>query len=174
MFTIYKIKNEITGKFYIGFTTKENPKQRFLEHCSASKKESTSFLHQSMSKHGVENFSFEVLKQGSDSEWGLKVEEPYYIGMWKPEYNNKKGANGIWVHSDETRAKMSATHKLKGNGRLGKPSPVKGRPLSEEHKRNLSIAAMGKNKYSKTEEHKRKLSLSQIGKPKPGRPKIRG
>jgi group I intron endonuclease len=171
MFTIYKISNNLNGKSYIGFTTKNPPEQRLVEHCSASKKDSTSFLHQSMRKNGIENFSFEVLKQGEDAEWGLKVEEPYHIGMYRPEYNNRKGGNGIWWHSDATRAKMSATHKVKGNGRTGIPSLLRGRPLSEEHKRKLSVALKGKNTGPKSEEHKRKLSLSAVGVSRPGRPR---
>lgn len=60
---IYKITNLINGKVYIGQTSRNNPKTRFYEHLRAYKKSQHRPLYRAMEKHGVENFSFDVLEK---------------------------------------------------------------------------------------------------------------
>lgn len=79
-------------------------------------------------------------------------------------------------HSKETKIKMSKA-RLERKRRLGYINPpatrermsesFKGRKLSEETKRKLSIALKGKKKPVFTEEHRKKLSEALKGKPQP-------
>lgn len=100
MFYIYKITNRVNGDCYIGFTRQKNPLYRFSAHIKSSTQGSETHLHRAMRKYVIENFSFEILKQGTDCEWGLKVEEPYFISMWKPEYNMTAGGNWSITHEN--------------------------------------------------------------------------
>ena len=71
-------------------------------------------------------------------------------------YGFQKG-NKFWLgkkHSEESKLKMSLAQK-------GVPSKNKGRKLSEEFKKRLSVLRKGV-KFSK--EHRKNLSLSQLGK----------
>lgn len=114
MYTIYKIKNNITGKSYVGYTNQTPPEMRFKEHIKLTKRGSDSLLHRSMRKYGVLNFSFEVLEQGDDEKYGLKVREQFHINEQKTYYldgdgyNMTKGGEGNlgWVPSQETREKI--------------------------------------------------------------------
>lgn len=91
----------------------------------------------------------------------LKLEQEY-LDYWKPfndcsgGFNIAKNAKSPFkgkTHTKESRMKMS--------------KKVKGRKLSEEHKKNLSRAAdrrRDKGIKPHSEEHKRKLSLANKGK----------
>ena len=57
---IYKITNLINGKIYVGKS--KNPKVRWRQHKSHSKKRNTK-LYYAMRKYGIENFIFEVLEE---------------------------------------------------------------------------------------------------------------
>ena len=57
-------------------------------------------------------------------------------------------------HSEETRKKMS-------DAKIGKPSPRKGKHLSEEHKKNISESSKGKKM---SEEARKKMAESKKGK----------
>ena len=61
-------------------------------------------------------------------------------------------------HSEETKEKMRASHKLRKElGLKNKPSP----PLTDETKKNMSIAKLGKKRKPFTEEHKEKLKAAK-------------
>lgn len=82
-----------------------------------------------------------------------------------------EGVSGL-VHSEELKQKLSFLYK-------GKPSPLRGKPLSEEHKKKLSESHKGqtlsleqRSRLSKSltgkprsEETKQKISQSKKGKP---------
>jgi group I intron endonuclease len=73
MFTIYKIINKINNKFYVGYTTKLPAKYRYSGHISSMKRGSKLPIHCAMRKHGLENFSLEILEMGENHEYGYKV-----------------------------------------------------------------------------------------------------
>lgn len=61
-------------------------------------------------------------------------------------------------HSEETKEKMKESHRIRRElGLKNKPSP----PLTEETKRNMSIAKLGKKRKPFTEEHKEKLKAAK-------------
>ena len=120
---IYKITNNINGKFYIGFTSQKNPKLRFNQHLSSarSKKSNNQPIIRAIKKYGEDNFSFDILLEG-DEDFLLKKEEPRLIEELKPEYNATFGGEGIlgYKHTEKTKEIIKNLH-------IGKKE-------SEEHK----------------------------------------
>lgn len=145
---IYKVTNNLNNKIYIG--QKRSP--IFVESYFGSGTQ----IRRAVEKYGEENFSREVL-EWCYSKDDLNQKEIYYIDKYNARddsigYNIALGGNIIGMkHSEETKAKMSAS--------------AKGRIMSEETKRKLSIAHTGKHL---TDEHKYKISqkqkVSMIGK----------
>ena len=145
---IYKVTNNLNNKIYIG--QKRSP--IFVESYFGSGTQ----IRRAVEKYGEENFSREVL-EWCYSKDDLNQKEIYYIDKYNARdnsigYNIALGGSIIGMkHSEETKAKMSAS--------------AKGRRMSEETKRKLSIAHTGKHL---TDEHKYKISqkqkVSMIGK----------
>lgn len=76
MVYIYKIKNNLNGKVYVGKT--KNLKERRATHFREYRDLNNSkALYQAMRKYGEENFSFKVLEKCSESNWGER--EQYWI-----------------------------------------------------------------------------------------------
>jgi group I intron endonuclease len=121
---IYKITNNLNKKFYIGFTSQENPKWRFHQHLSTarSKKKNNQPIIRAIRKYGEENFSFEIILKG-DKNFLLITEEPRLIKELKPEYNATLGGEGIigYKHTEKTKKIISNLHN--------------GRKESEDHKK---------------------------------------
>jgi len=103
---IYKITNNINGKFYIGFTSQKNPKLRFNQHLSSarSKKLNNQPIIRAIKKYGEDNFSFDILLEG-DEDFLLKKEEPRLIEELKPEYNATFGGEGVlgYKHTQQSK-----------------------------------------------------------------------
>ena len=131
--TIYKITCLITGKPYVG-KTKRNLKRRIIEHKRDSSRGRPG-IDAAIAKYGWENFTVEVLEICPVNR--LNEREIFFIAELDCKtpngYNLTDGGKTTsgYSHTKETRDKISA--KLKG-----RPSPNKGKPLSEEHKAKLS------------------------------------
>lgn len=154
MAVIYKIKNEVNGKIYVGFTTKNPPGKRFSEHKSSSYNGSPTHLHRAMRKHGTGAFSFEVLEETTDVKHAIGFLEPKYINELKPEYNMTLGGEGRTGYhlSEESRKKISKAQK-------GIPNAT----WTNEHRQNMSIAH---KKSEKTQQHLWIVSESLKGIPR--------
>lgn len=92
---IYKITNIQTGMSYIGQSL--NIRERWRQHIKSalSFAPSTNKLYQTMQKYGVENFTFEILEELSNTQ--LNEHESYWIDYYKTkEYglNSTKGNGG--------------------------------------------------------------------------------
>ena len=66
MYYAYLITNNVNQKVYVGITI--NPKERWQRHQSNARNEASvkgkgTYLYNSMRKHGIENFTFEVIKE---------------------------------------------------------------------------------------------------------------
>lgn len=93
---IYKIKNKLNNKLYIGKTLKTVP-ERWKEHCNDYKKDRCSNrpLYRAMKKHGIENFEIEIVEECDESV--LSERECYWIeffGSFKQGYNATIGGDG--------------------------------------------------------------------------------
>ena len=177
---IYLITNTVTGKQYVGQSNGIN--KRFSRHKRAARtknRRESFYLHSSISKHGVENFKFEVLLYAKDREY-LNLMEQRCIaayGTLSPAgYNLDSGGGVSRVLSETSKTKllgrpawnkgipMSEEQKRKLSAiRKGMPSPSKGRPVSEEQKRKQSEKMKGRTAWNKgvamSEDQKIKLRL---------------
>ena len=123
------------------------------------------------------------------SEEEMCSDEQYYIKvfktLWPNGYNLTEGGDGV-LPSEETRIKMSQNHydcsgekhpmfgkkhseetkKKLSDSHKGKPSPNKGKPMSEEQKKKIS-----ESKKNISDETRKKMSESHKGKPAPNKGK---
>ena len=115
-------------------------------------------LKQAYKKYGLENFKKEVIEY-YNSLGELNSGEIYWIVKFNSTdqnigYNLTYGGDGGGIPTEETRRKMSESHK----------GILKGKPKSEEHRRKMSQSLKGKPSPNKgksmSEEQKLKISLA--------------
>lgn len=125
--SIYRIKNKVNGKFYIGKTTKP-VELRFKAHIKNHKKQNTHLYH-AMRKYGVKQFVIEQLEVVAD-EYKLNEREKYWIAKLSPEYNMTIGGDGGDT-SNSPNYKIGMLNRVHPHtpsyGMLGKISPLKGK-----------------------------------------------
>lgn len=190
---IYKVTNLVNGKIYIGKTLSRLG-QRKNEHISGAKTTKyTSALHLAINKYGADGFTWEIVDKCLFSDQ-LGELEKYYIKKLNCKapigYNLTNGGEGVpgYKHSEETRRKMSESHKGK---RVGEKNPMFGKHPSPETIEKIRISSAGERNgfYGKrhslelrkkwsierkgaggalwgkkfTEEHKRKISMALMG-----------
>lgn len=158
-FYVYKITSATDNKVYIGKTS--DVERRFSYHrnapFSSNKAMSTSCpkLYNSMRKHGIENFSFEIIASFDTEDSALDAEEKYIA-----EYDSIKngfnilvggtrqysGEHSIWFgrqHTEETKKKISETLKL-NEITLGENNPMFGKTHTPEAKAKIAKAQTGR------------------------------
>lgn len=81
---IYRLKNKITGDFYIGQS--KHIEARWQEHSQLAEHP----LYASMAKYGLDNFEFEILEHCGKDE-NLLEKERAYIKELKPTLQSQKG-----------------------------------------------------------------------------------
>lgn len=97
---IYKFKNKINNKIYIGQTT-NSVRTRVMEHMTSNRpwtKARKGYFQRALHKYGFENFEFTILEQCQNSE-DLDIREVYWIGYYKSDdkvygYNMTPGGGG--------------------------------------------------------------------------------
>jgi group I intron endonuclease len=108
---VYKITNQIDGKFYIGSTN--NLIKRYYTHIHdiRSVRNTCVKLIRAVNKHGEDNFTFEILCECSTEEI-LKTEQSY-IDTLNPTYNIAKiaGSNLGIKRTEEIKLKKSISQK---------------------------------------------------------------
>jgi len=158
---IYKITNQVNGKFYVGMTRKKL-KYRFNNHCyDALIRNSNSYFHKAIRKYGKENF---IIEEVEVCEKNLPDREVFWISKLKPDYNQTIGGdNGIlgFRHTEETKNFLSEKRKGKYTG---EKNPFYGQHHTQKTKDKLSKMRKGQpspcgfaGKYHK-EESKSKTS----------------
>ena len=135
---IYKITNQVNGKVYIGQTIQSNPKMRWYSHVDYCRKGRKSHLYDSMRKHGIENFLWEVIDQGKSVD-ELNLLEAKWLEQYRAvgEVYNNREAGGNKLHSKESIEKMRLVHKLRhanniiGGWKRCDGGPMKGKKQSK-------------------------------------------
>lgn len=160
MHYIYKIVNVLSNKVYIGQTN--DPKYRWSQHKSCAKNEPEQYIHHAMAKHGIENFTFQIIDVALN-HWQADCLEENYIkqcGSLSTEngYNLRPGGRTS-PHSDETKQKLrEATLKqiaIQGH-------PAQGTKRTPEQIENL-IQARKDYPVEYTEEIRKNMSEAHIG-----------
>lgn len=162
IYSIYKSTNLITGKQYIGYTSSfTNRKQQhkyesFHKNCLGYK----THFHNSIRKHGWNNFQWEIIYQSKDLNHCKNIMEEYFIKEYDTffnGYNETMGGEGCfgYKHTEEHKEYLKIKNSGKNNPMYGK-SYVR----DEEHKKNMSSLLKG---IKKTKEHieKRIQSVSK-------------
>lgn len=154
---VYLIRNKVSGKCYVG-QTRRTLQQRFNSHKKVvGRSNACKALSDAMARHGVDNFSIEVLHRCSSQEEMDRMEIQFIAKLktFAPGgYNLTLGGGGKsgYKHSAESVEKMAASHR--------------GKPLTEEHKKKVSESLIGNKRAlgsRHSEETKSAISAMQIG-----------
>ena len=137
---LYKITNKITGKCYIGVTIQPDCQSRWRKHVNSLRyKEGCPLLKKSMKKHGVDNFTFEILIICFNEDV-VKYEKEYikkYNSQQPNGYNILSGGqigdgHVGYKHSPET------IEKIKETGRqFREKNPQHFETYREKHKKSM-------------------------------------
>lgn len=180
----YTVYRHVTpnGKMYVGITS-QDVKQRWRR---GNGYYNNKHFYSAINKYGWDNIRHEVLLSGL-SKNDANLAEMIFIHYWKLTdsnygYNIENGGDAIDKHSDETKRKISESHKGKRNpfygkrhslemrqkmsrDRAGEKHPNYGKPMSErqrqmlsEHRRGESNPMYGRHHSDKA---KRKISDGQ-------------
>jgi group I intron endonuclease len=159
MYSIYKIKNKINSKLYIGYS--KRPAARWYDHKKHAIKNKKGVIYDAMRKHGVDNFEFEIIYQSWDEGYTKNVMEDFFIkeyGCRAPVgYNNAPGGQGGAIrtgykHSETSKIKISLSRRNKKH--------------SDEVKEKISLKLSGASNpmYGKHHTQKTKNILSEKAK----------
>jgi group I intron endonuclease len=191
---VYLVLNRVNGKKYIGQTIHPFP-FRWQQHQYQASKGSRNLIHQAIRKYGIDQFDTSILAEVQTIE-ELNALEARYIkehnALVPNGYNLTTGGLN-YQRSAETKKKMSLAQ-------IGNKKSVG--PVSEKHRRNLSISATGrvlseetrkkiseaKKRYAATPEgklmmskiakhklspeHRANISAAQTGKKRPRKAKV--
>lgn len=148
---IYKIKNKINNKEYIGQTTK-NIYERFNEHCHGSS--NCVLLKKAIRKYSRENFEVKQLENCSNLDQ-LNEREEFWIkelNSLAPNGYNLMTGGAAPKHSEITKQKMSVTRRGKHpywateasrseEARVKRANSIQGQKRSVETKEKIKRSA---------------------------------
>jgi group I intron endonuclease len=152
MSSVYVITNLLNQKSYVGKAN--NPKKRWRNHVFNSKSEHPrSVIASALKKHGVGNFTFEVVAEFSSEDDALVAEKHWISRLHSNQqsfgYNLDAGGHGGKTLTPETRQKISRA--------------LMGRKKSDNHRASMSAA---KKNVTTSPDHLAKLIASNVGRPK--------
>lgn len=160
-FIIYCIKNEINGKVYVGYTSKEI-NERFKSHIKNAEKKINRRLYDSMNKYGYDNFTIVKLDEVNCTKSAQELES-WYINIFKSKnsnygYNMTNGGDGGYTlseWSDDDKEKLYSQQKQNRKKTLMDRYGVDHQSKLEWVKEKISSSHIGK---TLSEEHKKKVS----------------
>ena len=174
---IYRYRNKINGKVYIGQTIDLN--RRYKDHLYYAQHNPVQQIHKAIAKYGIENFDFSVLHkiEGEDDFVKLRLNELEATEIlshnsYRCGYNASTGGEGNYglVHSEETRKKIGAKSRNRSAESNKKISEAnKKRVYTQEEKARLADS-LAKNarpaasEWHKSEEGRKKHSELMQGK----------
>lgn len=169
---IYKIKNLITDKIYIGSAINLKKRWREHRHHLVNDKHKSKHLQASFNKYGEQYFVFEVIEYCEKDK--LIEREQFYLDWfecYKPEkgYNTNKIANSMlgFKHSEKTKEKFKQRKASKEFLEGKRKYQEKG--VSKETRDKLSKIHKGRKASNKTREiasktHKGKITSEETKK----------
>jgi group I intron endonuclease len=148
MGVVYRIRNTVNSKVYVGITTRPVA-VRWRQHIYDSTHQPRLAIHRAIRKYGVEAFSFEVLEicEGLDELLARESD---------------------WIRTLDSQLPHGYNTTAGGRGRVGAP-------LSEEHKRKIALANTGRKNgpemrakmqqiaLNRSPEHVAKISAARSG-----------
>ena len=171
---IYKIRNVVNNKFYIGSTV--DSRKRFWEHRKHLRNGTHDCIHlqRSWNKYGEDCFKFEIVEQLNDRSELYPAEQKWLDQHFGKEYLYNVSANAdspMRNASPEMRAHLAEKTRMWAQ-KFG--APRKGIKNTPEQNKRLSLAMIGVHagekhyRYGKTvsEEVRKKIGDTQRGKPK--------
>ena len=157
-------------------------KKRFSRHKRAAiikTKREAFYLHNSIAKHGVDNFKFEVLFFAKDRDYLNLMEQrciESYNTLSPNGYNLDTGGGVSRTVSEATKEKMRGRiawnkgmpqseeqRRKQSEFMTGKPAKNKGKPASEEQKRKQSEAMKGRTAWNKGVPMKEEQRVKLLG-----------
>jgi group I intron endonuclease len=157
---IYKIKNIINNKVYIGSSV--DIEKRWFIHLNSLKngKHHSKKLQNSTKKYGIENFLFEVVEECSEKT--LIERELYWVSKFDSFENGYNmvlpNIEGGFCMTEEVRNKISKTMQQKRTGKTYEE--LYGKRKAEDIKRKMSESQTGKKM---SEDSKKKTSEARKG-----------
>jgi group I intron endonuclease len=166
-YTVYKITNRINGKIYIGSHKTKDLNDNYMG--------SGKYLKYSQEKHGIENFTKEILFVFDTPELMYAKEAEIVNDEFLAEentYNLKLGGYGgfDYLNAWKENPTHSADHYLKMSLRLKEKypnSPMYGRKHSEDSKSKNSQSNLGNQRFlgrKHSDETKQKMRYSALEK----------
>lgn len=156
MFYIYCIQNIINNKIYIDKAA--NPLKRFKEHQSianGAKPREFSVIHAAIKKHGIENFTFQIIEEWEKENEAYDAEE-FWISFFCSDvikhgkeagYNIGPGGLGASsgnfnpmygkFHTEEAKLAMSQKRTGNLNPRFGKEVSENTRKMISESRKKI-------------------------------------
>lgn len=157
---IYKITNNVNNKVYIGQTIQSDAKMRWYSHCDYARKGKKSYLYDSMRKHGIDQFHWEIIDQATTLE-ELNTKEQHWLEHYRSlgiVYNNRE-AGGNKRHSIESIERMRVAQKLRhATTKVGGWKRRDGGPMKGKVHPKKGISGM----WSMPEEAKEKIRQVQL------------
>ena len=153
---IYKIRNKINNKLYVGQTVK-NIFERFNEHCY--KVSNCRFLKKAINKYGKENFEIGLVEVCS-SLIELDSKEEFWIkelNTLAPNGYNLTTGGAAPKHSDITKKKMSQTRK----GKIPYWTAGKGHTEEANRRRSESLRRLGSSIWTEEARNNARLGASR-------------
>ena len=150
MYKVYKHENSINGKVYIGITSMDV--SRRWENGNGYSKQP--LFWRAIQKYGWNSFSHEIIYSDLSKE-EAEQKEIELISLYSSNnpqygYNIQNCGSTYGKHSEETRRKMSETHKGKIiplEQRLKISNTLKGQKLSPKTRKKISEAHKGEKAY---------------------------
>lgn len=164
---IYCITNTVSGKQYVGQTTKASVLVRWHEHVAQAMRGSTDCvaLFSAIRKHGAAAFTIEEIERTAE----LDTREQHHInqlGTLAPAGYNLTPGGVRFQMTPETRQKIREANmgiERTNEWRANLSAALKGRVLSEEARRKISLARRGKPGTPHTAEWKAAARARMLG-----------
>jgi|LakMenEpi03Aug12_release.lakeMendotaPanAssembly.Ray.scaffolds.fasta_scaffold495096_1 group I intron endonuclease len=153
-YTIYKITNKINGKHYIGMHKTSNLDDGYMG--------SGKFIRRAILKHGLENFTKEILHV-FDNEQDMKNKEKELVILGEMSYNLCDGGKGGFGYINRSNLNNSKNQcSLGGKTIAALGGGFKNKKHTQESKNNISLNNKGKQSFlgkKHSSESKNKIGL---------------